>query len=370
MVVMSKTIVMIGNTSWSMLRFRGDLVQKFVSEGHRVIVVAPEDQYSSQLPALGATFVSVQVDRKGTNPFADLSYMFRLLRVLLDIRPDIVLCYTIKPILYGILAAKLTNVPVRMAITTGLGNVFGSEGLVKKIVKGLYRFTLKFASEVWFLNEADAEIFLNYRLVTQDKVFVLPGEGVDVDHFSPQDIPKSEMFTLISRMLWDKGVGIFVDCARILKKDYPQLHFRLVGPVDLGNPEGIPPEKLEEWSREGVVEYYGATDDIRMILSASTCLVHPTYYKEGLPRVLMEASAMGIPCITTDIPGCRDVIEHGKTGYLIPQRDVTALLNELTRFVNLGPAERKRLSIEGRKRILEKFSSRHIHAIYFKRLAL
>jgi glycosyltransferase involved in cell wall biosynthesis len=370
MVVMSKTIVMIGNTSWGMLRFRGDLAQKFSAEGHNVIIVAPEDEYSHQFSKFGAKFVPVSVNRKGTNPFADLAYMIKLLRVLLEIRPDIVLCYTIKPILYGILAGKLSGVPVRMAITTGLGNVFGSEGWVNRLVKLLYKFTLKFASEVWFLNEADAEIFLNNHLVKQDKIFILPGEGVDVDHFSPQKIPSREMFTLIGRMLWDKGVGIFVESARLLKKDNPEIHFRLVGPVDLANPEGISHEKLEEWSREGVVEYFGATDNIRGILGETTCLVHPTYYKEGLPRVLMEASSMEIPCITTDIPGCRDVVKHGENGFLIPVRNVSALYNEMTRFVSLGKVERKILSEAGRKLILQKFSSEHIHEIYFKRLAL
>lgn len=370
MVVMSKTIVMIGNTSWGMLRFRGDLAQKFSSEGHKVIIVAPEDEYSHQFSKLGAKFVHVTVDRKGTNPLSDLSYLLRLLRVLLEIRPDIVLCYTIKPILYGILAAKLSGVPVRIAITTGLGNVFGSDGWVNRLVKKLYKFTLKFASEVWFLNEADAEIFSSNDLVDQNKIFILPGEGVDVDHFSPQKLPSREMFTLISRMLWDKGVGIFIEAARLLKSDHPGLHFRLVGPVDLGNPEGISLEKLEDWSKEGVVEYFGPTDNIRAILSETTCLVHPTYYKEGLPRVLMEASSMEIPCITTDIPGCRDVVEHGINGFLIPVKDVTALYTEMTRFVSLEKEARKRLSEEGRKLILQKFSSTHIHEIYFKRLAL
>lgn len=367
---MSKTIVMIGNTSWSMLRFRGDLVKRLSSEGHRIVIVAPKDEYSSQFSGLGAEYVSVPVNRKGINPFSDLLYLVRLIRVLLKIRPEIALCYTIKPILYGVLASKISGVPVRLAITTGLGNVFGTKGLINKIVKILYSFTLNFASEVWFLNKNDADIFLSNRLVSKEKVFILPGEGVDVHYFSPHAVPNHEVFTLISRMLWDKGVGIFVESARLLKKDNPQITFRLVGPVDLDNPESIPSEKLKEWASEGVIEYCGATDDIRSVLSETSCLVHPTYYKEGIPRVLMEAASMGIPCITTDIPGCNDVVKHGVNGFLIPEKDVGALYREMTRFVGIDAAERKMLSKSGRDIVLKNFSSTHIQEIYLKRLGL
>ena len=366
---MKKTILLIGNTSWGMYRFRGDLVRNFVSLGHKVVVVAPEDEYSIKIRELGSKFIPLDVDRKGANPFKDFLYFLRLIRVVLNERPSVVFTYTIKPILYGTIAAWLGQVPQRIAVTTGLGNAFSSDKLINFVAKFLYKVSICFASEVWFLNSDDAEVFLNYRLVAEKKVFLLVGEGVDVDHFAPVGSPGPHTFTLISRMLWDKGVGLFVEAARELKPKYPHLNFLLVGPVDNGNPEGISSNQLEKWNDEGWVKYLGPTDDVKGVLSLTTCLVHPTYYKEGLPRVLMEASAMGVPCITTDIPGCRDVIVDGLNGFLIPPRSSEALVLAIKKFIELSGERKNELSSQGRARMIHNFSSEKINSIYLSKLS-
>lgn len=367
---MNKTIVMIGNTSWGMLRFRGDLMQKFISLGHKVIVIAPKDLYSGRIEVLGAIFLDVEVDRKGTNPFKDLAYLIKLTRIILNIKPDIVLSYTIKPILYGILASWLGNVPQKIAITTGLGNTFNSNNLINKLTKFLYKFVLRFSSEVWFLNTDDAETFILNKLVNKNKVFLLPGEGVDIEHFAPTKMNRNGTFTLISRMLWDKGIGVFVEAARELKKAHYPWNFWLVGPIDPGNPTGIGLAQLQKWHNEGIIKYIGATDDVRSILEQTSCLVHPTYYKEGLPRVLMEACAMGIPCITTEIPGCRDVIADGLNGYLIPPNDHQALAAAILKFMKLDLEAKKSFASECRLKISQNYSSEIINSIYISKLSL
>ena len=365
---MKKTILMIGNTSWSMLRFRGDLMQKLISQGHTVVVVAPKDNYSAELEKLGARFIDLVVDRKGTNPFIDLAYLLKLVRIFLNEKPNVVFTYTIKPILYGTIAAFLAQVPQRIAVTTGLGNTFNSDNLINKITKILYRFSLTFASEVWFLNSDDANTFINHKLTSRNKVFLLPGEGINLNYYTFVTSKGRETFTLISRMLWDKGIGIFVDAARELKKTYPHLNFLLVGPVDEGNPEGIKLLQLQDWNHQGIVKYCGSVDDIREILKQTTCLIHPTYYKEGLPRVLMEACAMGVPCITTNIPGCRDVVVDGLNGILVPPMNAKALVEAIINFMDLDEDARNTFSVQGRARMNENFSMEKINSIYLSKI--
>ena len=361
--------MLIGNTSWGMYRFRADLIKHFVSQNFRVVVVAPFDQYSSLLTDLGSEVVSLKVDRKGTNPISDIFYTIKLTKIILSNKPDVVLSYTIKPVLYGTLAAWITGVPQRIGITTGLGNTFNSNNLINKITKILYKVCLRFSTQVWFLNSDDQEIFLVNKLVAKQKAFVLPGEGVDVHEYRPrEEIPKKMTFTLISRMLWDKGVGLFVEAAHEVKKKFPEATFLVVGPVDTDNPEGIPREQLEKWNNEGVIQYLGPTDDVRSVLLKTSCLVHPTYYKEGLPRVLMEASSMGIPSITTDIPGCRDVVVNGFNGLLVPPKDFQALALAMVKFIELDPHESDQLSANGVRRVTENFSSELITSVYMKKL--
>lgn len=368
---MTKTIVMIGNTSWGMFRFRGDLIKSFINHGYKVIVLAPHDEWSIRIEAIGAKFIEVKVDRKGTNPFKDVVYALNLTRIILKTRADVVINYTIKPVLYGSLASWLARVPKRIAVTTGLGNTFSNNNLINKITKILYKVLLKFSTEVWFLNTDDRKTFLENKLVRKNKIFLLPGEGIDVEYYSP--IYSSEnnfTFTLISRMLWDKGVGIFAESAKDLKLLHPHLNFVLVGPVDEGNPEGIPLSQLESWHKDGILKYIGAKDDIRPVLKETSCLVHPTYYKEGLPRILMEANAMGIPCITTNIPGCRDVIQHQYNGLLVMPNDTKSLTDSMKKFLNLSKDSRTEFAENGRKKMVNEFSSKIIKDIYFQRLKL
>jgi glycosyltransferase involved in cell wall biosynthesis len=365
---MKKSILMIGNTSWGMYRFRGDLIHYLVSLGFKIIVVAPLDAFSSCLTDLGAEHVELAVDRKGTNPFRDLIYFFKLVKIIFYNRPDVVFSYTIKPVLYGTLAAWVSGVPQRVAVITGLGNTFNSENLINKITKMLYKICLHFSTQVWVLNSEDMAIFLNHGLVVKEKFFLLPGEGVDTRHYDLCEKPVGITFSAISRMLWDKGIGIFVESARILKPKYPEITFNIVGPVDNDNPEGISLEQLKSWHAEGVVNYLGSTNDVKSILQKTNCLVHPTYYKEGLPRNLLEASSMGIPCITTNIPGCKDVVLDGVNGFLINPENIQDLVSAMIKFIHLTSEDRMKMSLNGRRRVEERFSAELINSIYLSKI--
>lgn len=365
---MKKTILLIGNTSWGMYRFRGELMQKLISLGHLVVVVAPLDHYSIEIEKLEARFIELTLDRKGTNPIKDFLYLIKLTKILLNEKPNVVISYTIKPILYGTIAAWLAQVPQRIAVTTGLGNTFNSNNILNKITKILYRISLRFAREVWFLNKDDIAVFIEQKLVAKDKVFLLPGEGINLDYYTPAHQSGSWTFTLISRMLWDKGIGIFVEAAQELKEKYPHINFWLVGPVDEGNPEGIKLSQLKEWDNLGFIKYLGVTEDVREVLKNTTCLIHPTFYKEGLSRVLMEACSMEVPCVTTNIPGCREVVVDGFNGFLIPPNNSKALAHAVVNFMNLSDESRKALSINGRLRMIENFSIEKINSIYLSKI--
>lgn len=362
---------MIGNTSWSMVHFRGETIKEFIRWGHKVIVLAPQDDFSDALKQTGAEYIILDISRKGTNPISEIFTIVNLARLLFQLKPDVVLNYTIKPVLYGTLAARLAGVKKIISITTGLGYVFSHKNLTSKIAKLMYKYILKFADEVWFLNLDDEETFQNSKLIEKKKSFVLPGEGVDIDYYTPSmNKPSILTFTLISRMLWDKGIGHFADAAKFIKQKYPNTKFQIVGPIDEGNPEGISLKQLHDWHQEGFIEYLGATKDIRPILENTSCLVHPTFYKEGLPRILIEACSMGLPCITTDAPGCRDVIKNNDNGFLIEPNNLESLISTLEMYINLDESKKSSLIQNSRTKISNQFSTKKINAIYMARLGL
>lgn len=368
---MNKKIVMIGNTSWSMFQFRADLMRKFINTGNKVVVIAPKDEWSCSIQNLGIEFIELTVDRKGINPFKDVAYTFKLTQILLHVKADIVLSYTVKPVLYGTLAAWICRVPQRIAINTGLGYAFTHNNSVTKFIKILYSILLKFSTEVWFLNSDDLKSFVAQNLVGKHKTFLLPGEGVNIEHYVPIPVAqenKKTTFALIARMLWDKGIGLYVTVAEEIKKIHPNVIFLLIGPIDDGNPQGIPSSTLQRWNADGNIHYLGSIKDVRNILKDIDCLIHPTYYKEGLPRILIESNAMGIPCITTEVPGCRDVILNGINGFLVPPQDKEKLKEAIIKFMELHISIRKDISALARDRVVKHFSSERINSIYIERL--
>ncbi len=333
-------VLVVGNIAQSLVNFRGPLLASMVERGHEVVAVAPEDDagYTEALRELGVRYRIAPLQRASFNPVHDLGFLLALRRIVREERPDVFLGYTIKPVIYGNIAARWSGVRTRGALITGLGYAFGEGGLRQKVVGAvasfLYRLALSGIKVVFFQNPDDRAEFLRRRLVDPARTEVVAGSGIDLSRFvsSPPPAPPP-VFLLIARLIREKGIEQFVEAARELKQRHPQARFQLLGPYD-ANPTAISEAQMAEWQGEGVVEYLGETHDVRPYLQAASVFVLPSYYREGTPRTALEALAVGRPVVTTDAPGCRETVVDGRNGFLVPPRDTKALILAMERFLS------------------------------------
>jgi glycosyltransferase involved in cell wall biosynthesis len=365
---MKLKIFISANTSWNISNFRAGLIRAFLQQGYEVIAVSPTDSYSPHLVELGCRYLPLPIDNKGTSPLRDFGLFLRYFRLLRRERPDVFLGYTIKPNVYGSLSAHLLNVPVINNIS-GLGTAFIRNSWLTHIAKALYRLALRSSATVFFQNEDDRSLFVDLKLVAPHQTALLPGSGIDLQQFRPAQTqspqPEAPCFLLIARLLRDKGVGEFVDAARIVKARFPEARFQLLGFLDAENRTAIPKAAVDEWVNEGTVEYLGAADDVRPVIAASDCVVLPSY-REGTPRTLLEAAAMGKPLIASDVPGCREVVEHGKNGFLCKVRDPADLAQKLLDFIDLADAERIGMGRASRVKVEREFGENIVIRRYLK----
>lgn len=335
-----RTFLLIASYPDSLIKFRGPLLRALVAEGLNVHVAAPDladvPDVRAELEALGITLHDIGLKRTGTNPVADLKTMAELWRLMRRIRPDYVLGYTIKPVIYGSLAAWLARVPERFALVTGLGYAFtgeatGKRGVLRKLIQRLYRFGLSKGHKVFFQNPDDEALFRQLALLPADTPScVVNGSGVDVADYALAPLPEKPAFLLIARLLGDKGVREYAKAARKVKAQYPDTTFRLVGWID-NNPDAINQQELDEWVNTGTVEFLGRLADVRPAIADCNVYVLPSY-REGTPRTVLEAMAMGRPVITTDAPGCRETVIDGDNGFLVPVKAVDELAAAMIRF--------------------------------------
>ena len=366
-------IVISINTAWNIANFRAGLVRALLDRGCEVITIAPPDAYVQQLVDMGCRFIPLEMDNKGSNPVADVALFFRYLALLRRERPDFFLGYTIKPNIYGSLAAQLCGVPVVNNVS-GLGTAFIRDSWVTKVVKMLYRAALARSHVVFFQNAEDRDLFLRLRLVDAGKTALLPGSGVDIERFKPAgpDQGPSEdgvRFLLIARLLYDKGVGEYVEAARILKARIPSTTCSILGFLDADNRTAVSREDVDRWVSEGVIEYLGSADDVRPHIAQADCIVLPSY-REGAPRTLLEAAAMAKPVITTDVPGCRDVMDHGRTGFLCKPKDPGDLVLKMMEFIDMSMIRRRTMGEAGRKKMEREFDERIVIGKYLAILSL
>ena len=361
-----KKIVLSSNTSWSIFNFRFGLIKELL-KNYEVIIVAPKDKYSEKLIDLGCKYYDIYIDRKGTNPINDLKTFWQYYRLYKKIKPDLIFHYTIKPNIYGTIAAKLNNIP-SIAITTGLGYMFINNNIVANIVKLLYKVSFKFAKQVWFLNQDDFDIFIKNKLIDKSKGFILHSEGVNTEKFKPIKTEKKDdifRFLLIARMIWDKGIGEYVEAAKIIKQKYKNVEFLLLGPVGVDNPTAIPKKQIDKWQKDELVKYLGTTNDVKNIITKVDCVVLSSY-REGISRVLLEASAMEKPLIATNITGCKEVVEDGINGYLCKVKDVKDLADKMEKMLNLSEDKRKAMGKAGRKKMIKEFDERIVIEKYLE----
>jgi len=361
-----KKIVLSSNTSWSIFNFRFRLIKELL-KNYEVIIVAPKDKYSEKIINLGCKYYDIYIDRKGTNPINDLKTFWQYYRLYKKIKPNIALHFTIKPNIYGNFVSQLLGIPVINNIT-GLGTLFIKKNFITYLAEIMYKIAFR-NSFVFFQNKEDKELFVQKNLVK--RYDVLPGSGIDTEEFKPIKIEKKDnifRFLLIARMIWDKGIGEYVEAAKIIKQKYKNVEFLLLGPVGVDNPTAIPKEQIDKWKKEGIVKYLGTTDDVKSEIAKVDCVVLPSY-REGISRVLLEAAAMEKPLIATDIAGCKEVVENGINGYLCKVKDAKDLADKMEKMLNLSEDKRKEMGKAGREKMIKEFDERIVIEKYLEAIS-
>jgi len=343
-------VVMTVNSAWNIWNFRRAVVQALIDDGHAVTVCAPLDESVAALRSLGCGFIPLEMSPKGLNPLEGVRLQNQLKALFKTEKPDVVLSYTIKNNIFGALAARAVEVPF-IPNVTGLGTAFLSGGLMQTVAEALYRPAFRDLPVVFFQNEDDRALFIERDLIQGYQAQLLPGSGINLRYFAPaaplasSDAP---VFLMIARLLRDKGVFEFVEAARQVRAQRPDVRFQLLGAGGSDNRTAVDAKTVQAWVDEGVVEYLGVTDDVRRFIAGASCVVLPSY-REGAPRTLIEAAAMARPVITTDAPGCRSVVRDGETGFLCAVKDPQSLAAACLKVVSLSAEARREMGQRGRR---------------------
>ena len=363
-----KKIIISANSAWNVVNFRKGIVLELINHGFEVVVVSPKDEYVDKLCDLGCQHININVDNKGINPINDLYLTFQYLKIFYQVDPNVILTYTVKPNIYGSLAAYILSIPIVNNIS-GLGTAFIRGGLLGRIVNFLYKISLRKSEHVFFQNYDDENLFLKKNLVTKDQVSVLPGSGVNLEYYQPQ---KSNIFNkdqgefiflLIARLIWDKGIQEYVSAARIVKEYSPTSRFQILGFLGVDNQTAVPRSQVDLWVTEGVIEYIGVAKDVRPYIDSSNCVVLPSY-REGVPKTLLEAAAMGRPIITTKVEGCKEVVDDGVNGYLCNARDDKDLAEKMKIMLTTSSKDIVQMGLSGRKKMEKEFDEKIVINMY------
>lgn len=363
-----KTVIVCSNYFWTVYNFRLGLIKRLKAEGYKVVVISQFDGYEKKVASEVDEIRTLFISRKGVNPFVDILTIFHIVKYLFVFKPYAFLSFSIKPVIYGSIAARFMKVR-SIVMITGLGTAFISDNWITRVVKALYKFSLASVSTAFFQNTDDRNIFLTNQLVDVKVCQLIPGSGVDLEKFSSTVLPSNERITflLIARMLWDKGVGEFVEAAAKIHELYPHARFQLLGPLGVENRTAIPQSQMDKWQKNGSIEYLGETDDVTAYISKACCIVLPSY-REGTSRVLLEAAAMGRPIVTTDVPGCREIVEDQITGFLCKPGDYLDLVDKLELMIKLSLADRKIMGDKGRAKIEKEFDQSIVFNYYIDAL--
>lgn len=371
----ARRILLLASFPESIPKFRGDLIRSMTASGLEVHVAAPELTAHPGVVAFlsdcGCTAHDIPLERNGTNPVVDLRLVVALRKLMRRIQPAIVMGYTIKPVVYGVTAGWLVGVPRRFSLITGLGYAFidGRAGLVTRLIRRLYGFALARSHGVFFQNPDDEALFRNLGLLPAAvPSWVVNGSGVDTGQFVPAPLPAGvPVFLMIGRLLGDKGVREFAEAALRVRSLHPDARFTLVGWIDT-NPDAIAQSELDAWVADGTLEFLGKLDDVRPAIAASTVYVLPSY-REGTPRTVLEAMAMGRPIITTDAPGCRETVIDGDNGFLVPVQSVDALVDAMLKFIE-DPALAPRMGRRSRQIAEDKYDVHKVNAVMLREMGI
>ena len=346
-----------------------NFVKALFAKGYEVHTIAPNDDYTHYLTEAGCVHHKIRMDSRGANPIKDSALIVELYSIYRKVKPDIILHYTVKPNVYGTIAASLLRIPVINNVC-GLGTVFLKNNLVSKIAILLYKLTFRFPKKVFFQNPEDLQLFLDKKLVPAHTADLLPGSGIDLEKFKPIEFNRNKSFTflLISRLITDKGVLEYIEAVKKLRIQGLDARFQILGAKDPEHKRGIKLKVIDSWINSGIIEYLGTTDDVRHFIGQADCIVLPSY-REGTPRTLLEAASSSKPIIATDVPGCHNVVNHNVNGLLCKLKDVGDLVNKMNEMANLDDETLRRFGVNGRKKVEREFNEKVVINKYIETLS-
>ena len=359
-------ILILTNNFGGLYSFRKEMVKALRDEGHEVAISAPFDEKRHYFEEIGCQLIDTQFNRKGTNPVKDLGLMLRYGKLLKQVRPDVVLSYTIKPNLYGGMVCQLCGVP-QIANVTGLGSAVENPGWLQRLTILLYKVGLRQARTVFFQNQANMTFCDVHGMVRHSRKVLIPGSGVNLRHHCLRDYPDENeplRFIFIGRLLREKGVGEYLYAAEHIKAKHPHTEFHILGAC-----EEAYGGQLKALQDKGIVIYHGQQPDVRPYIASVHCTVHPSFYPEGMSNVLLESCATGRPIITTDRPGCGEIVDEGRNGYIVKQRDGDDLVEKIERFIALPYERKKQMGLEARKKVEREFDRNIVVKAYLDTIA-
>lgn len=363
-------IVLISNYAWTVYNFRSFLIKFLISNGYKISVITQFDGYEKELKNYGCDVYNLFISRKGINPILDIITSFHIFFNLLVLKPSFCLTFTIKPVIYTSFFVKFLDIK-NIAMITGLGTGFIKGGWLTFLVKKLYRFALAKVSYVFFQNPSDQKLFFDQNLVSPCKCKLTPGSGIDLQKyvFSEKNNDSSTfIFLLIARLVWDKGIKEYLEAARQLHEEFPEVQFHIIGPSGVQNRTAIPISEIENWKLEGLINYLGEVEEVQGEIAEASCIVLPSY-REGTSRVLLEASAIGRPIVATDVPGCKEVVLDEKSGFLCKVKNSNDLYLKMKKMYLLDQGKRNEMGLIGRKHVENKFNHELVCQIYLDTLS-
>ena len=360
-----KKILFLVNHDVVIYNFRKELVQRLIQEGNEVIVSSPYGERIDLLKQMGCKYIEADIDRHGKNALKELKLISYYKKLIAQVKPDMIFSYTIKPNMYGAIAARSNHVPIVVNIT-GLGTAAEGKGLMQSMIRTMYRYALKDVQTVFVQNEENKQYFLDNNIFPE-KLKLIPGSGVNLKQFHVLDFPKDKTieFVFISRIMKEKGIEQYLEMAKYIRNKYPQTRFHICGFC-----EQEYEETLKQYEEQGIIQYHGLIMNIADVLQYTQCTIHPTYYPEGLSNVLLESAASGRPIITTNRSGCREVVEDGINGFMIEQKDTAGLISAVEKFIALSNEQRKQMGLNGRNKVEKEFDREIVIEAYLKELGM
>ncbi len=355
------------NTSWNIFNFRLSLIKALQSKGYQVTAIAPSDEYVNLLESEGVKCFPITLDSKGTNVKQDLILIISYYKLFKSIKPDLILSYTIKPNIYGNYAAKALGIPVINNVS-GLGTLFIKKNLSTLIAYGLYKTAFLKSDWVFFQNTEDQMLFKQKKLINVKKTTIIPGSGVDLERFKSDRLHNpGRTILFVGRLIGDKGIREFIEAAKILIKEDASLKFKIVGELGYNNKTAVTKEELDSWLKLPQIEYLGMVDNMKAVFENIDIMVLPSY-REGLSKSLIEACAMSLPIVTTNVPGCRDVVQNGYNGYLCELKNSVDLAHKIADLVKLTEEERLEMGRNARRVACEKFDEKLVIDLYLAKI--